>query len=707
MPRTPNIPITGEYSSLFQNSLFQPKFRTEFENCKEESELESKKETSKKTITRLVTGTSSQSRNQETHNQEKELDIRPISPPAENSDKMATPYITRLTDFSGEKEETNVLNQFIRGLKSSILERICPVHPNSLSEAITLTRALELAEKEANHSQMVNIVMEENKTKTLEKRIMQLGKELSKKIESYFIPDPRRNTYQPPQKHSQEVKFRTEMCACHFCKRIRHLIIHTNNMPIFYHISKSRNLPVTVYNSQPELAFQVLKLAHQTNPNYQNYQQTYLNILENLIIRNNNSRNINRTENSSNKLSQTILPAVVTKDSSLAAIFLFELEKNEAMFSGAALDEKHPITAMYMKATINNTPIKLILDSRSTGSIIMLQLVNQLGFKVDRIITSQIITADGSTKLPHGKIDSFFFEINGIIISTKVLVINATQYQALTTQELLINYNGHQARILATCGHFQKPSTNQRPIFKFEENPALPAIKTYQLSWADDQRTGLPAIPIPKLECLVCKKKLLSMTVCNTTNKDPRNPTYYYFNCCNKEKYNYSERHKKWNEEPCLACREPLLKRLRGEMSFEAVFNKALKRLQHYSHDEDKLYNTAQAKPYTIESKEKIAQAIFLPLVKIGKFVPIKNCEKLLQTMRETFEELVYIPENTIIGYLKTELENALTPQEILNFPEITLYCELTSINWQQLLECYQFTTEKLAKLNIKTIDLD
>ncbi|KAG9297594.1 hypothetical protein G9A89_007669 [Geosiphon pyriformis] len=42
-------------------------------------------------------------------------------------------------------------------------------------------------------------------------------------------------------------------------------------------------------------------------------------------------------------------------------------------------------------------------------------------------------------------------------------------------------------------------------------------------------------------------------------------------------------------------------------------------------------------KPYTIESKKKIAQAIFLPLVKIGKFVPVKNREKLSQTMRGTF----------------------------------------------------------------------
>ncbi|KAG9291885.1 hypothetical protein G9A89_012170 [Geosiphon pyriformis] len=105
----------------------------------------------------------------------------------------------------GYYTDPQVLNQFIRRLKSSILGRVCPAHPNSLPKAVTLARALESAEKEANHSQMVNMVMEENKTETLEKRVTQLGEELSKKIESYLIPDPRKNTYQPPQRRSQEV----------------------------------------------------------------------------------------------------------------------------------------------------------------------------------------------------------------------------------------------------------------------------------------------------------------------------------------------------------------------------------------------------------------------------------------------------------------------------------------------------------------------
>ncbi|KAG9297593.1 hypothetical protein G9A89_007668 [Geosiphon pyriformis] len=290
---TPQMPRTPSYTDKIKQ---------------QESELESKKETSKKTITRPVTGTSSQFKNQETCDQEEELDIkeatfrnaqgniispplRPINSPAENGNKMTTPYIARLTDFLEEEEETDmhtwlretqkaiqannwndqraiqILPFFLKGTANSdpnaviqlqnefntikqntgktvtqylarfnrIRRRVRPAHPNSLPEAVTLTRVLESAKKEANHSQMVNMVMEKNKTETLKKRVTQLGEELSKKIKSYLIPDLRKNTYQPLQRRSQEVsnsrnncslcqKFRTETRACHFCKCVGHLI---------------------------------------------------------------------------------------------------------------------------------------------------------------------------------------------------------------------------------------------------------------------------------------------------------------------------------------------------------------------------------------------------------------------------------------------------------------------------------------------------
>ncbi|KAG9301967.1 hypothetical protein G9A89_021011 [Geosiphon pyriformis] len=81
------------------------------------------------------------------------------------------------------------------------------------------------------------------------------------------------------------------------------------------------------------------------------------------------------------------------EDESLVAIFLFEIEEltETPLFSGAALEEK-PITAMYTNAKID---------------------------------------ADGTTKTPIGEIDNLLIEINGIIVPIKVLVMEATQYQAL------------------------------------------------------------------------------------------------------------------------------------------------------------------------------------------------------------------------------------------------------------------------------------
>ncbi|KAG9305673.1 hypothetical protein G9A89_022595 [Geosiphon pyriformis] len=113
-------------------------------------------------------------------------------------------------------------------------------------------------------------------------------------------------------------------------------------------------------------------------------------------------------------LTNNILPAIVTNDKSLAAIFSFELEgpSRLLLFSGAILEEK-PITVMYTDAKVDGHLIKLILDS------------------VDRAASAHIITADGATKTPIGEIDDFSFEVNSIITPIKVLVIEATQYQAL------------------------------------------------------------------------------------------------------------------------------------------------------------------------------------------------------------------------------------------------------------------------------------
>ncbi|KAG9297285.1 hypothetical protein G9A89_009967 [Geosiphon pyriformis] len=114
-----NIPITEGYLSHFKMPLLQPNFGAKFENYKKESELETK-EPIKEPKTKPVTKSSNQSKNQE-----EKLDIRkatfrdtqeniiitplrPINLPAENDDEITTLYIAQLTDFLGEKKETDV-----------------------------------------------------------------------------------------------------------------------------------------------------------------------------------------------------------------------------------------------------------------------------------------------------------------------------------------------------------------------------------------------------------------------------------------------------------------------------------------------------------------------------------------------------------------------------------------------------------------------
>ncbi|KAG9298609.1 hypothetical protein G9A89_000828 [Geosiphon pyriformis] len=72
----------------------------------------------------------------------------------------------------------------------------------------------------------------------------------------------------------------------------------------------------------------------------------------------------NPETNPTQKLISNILPAIITNNKSLAAIFPFELEKpsQPSLFSGATFEEK-PITVIYTDVKIDGHSIKLILDS--------------------------------------------------------------------------------------------------------------------------------------------------------------------------------------------------------------------------------------------------------------------------------------------------------------------------------------------------------
>ncbi|KAG9297339.1 hypothetical protein G9A89_004001 [Geosiphon pyriformis] len=121
--------------------------------------------------------------------------------------------------------------------------------------------------------------------------------------------------------------------------------------------------------------FQNSGTGHTQNLNFQHYLS--------LLVNPEDTQSNNLKTNQQPTLTNNILPATITKNKSLNAIFLFELEKPSAilLFSGATLEEK-PITTMYTDAKIDGYSIKLILNSRSAGSIITKQLMDQLDYQM-------------------------------------------------------------------------------------------------------------------------------------------------------------------------------------------------------------------------------------------------------------------------------------------------------------------------------------
>ncbi|KAG9287689.1 hypothetical protein G9A89_004092 [Geosiphon pyriformis] len=68
--------------------------------------------------------------------------------------------------------EPQILNQFIHGLCSSILQHIRPLHPANLQATVTHAKDFESAELEANHTQPVNLVI--NGSSDLDSKLKQI-----------------------------------------------------------------------------------------------------------------------------------------------------------------------------------------------------------------------------------------------------------------------------------------------------------------------------------------------------------------------------------------------------------------------------------------------------------------------------------------------------------------------------------------------------
>ncbi|KAG9303541.1 hypothetical protein G9A89_018437 [Geosiphon pyriformis] len=265
------------------------------------------------------------------------------------------------------------------------------------------------------------------------------------------------------------------------------------------------------------------------NPNSQHYLS--------LLVTSEDATSSNLESNQQTTLTNNIPPATVTNNRSLAAIFSFELEKpfQLPLFSGAILEEK-PITAMYTNAKVDGHPIKLILDSDSAGSIITKQFMNQLSCQVDQTASTRIITADGATKMLIGEIDDFPIEVNGIITLIKVLNDNPKGKQK---EELIWETDD----LIWTNNEQEEPSS-------WEEEENTQANNTYILYTYGQQQSSTYCRP--KLICIDCNKKLLSMGTCCDDNEEYQMATKFYCHACLIELG-------KWDNTPCLACGKTLL----------------------------------------------------------------------------------------------------------------------------------------------------
>ncbi|KAG9290344.1 hypothetical protein G9A89_007075 [Geosiphon pyriformis] len=88
-----------------------------------------------------------------------------------------------------------ILNQFICGLHNSILQHVCPIHPQTLQNAVTNAQDFEATELEANYAQAVNLVM--NRSSELDSKLKQFSDSINQKLEEYLANN--HTIYQPSQ----------------------------------------------------------------------------------------------------------------------------------------------------------------------------------------------------------------------------------------------------------------------------------------------------------------------------------------------------------------------------------------------------------------------------------------------------------------------------------------------------------------------------
>ncbi|KAG9298287.1 hypothetical protein G9A89_002775 [Geosiphon pyriformis] len=333
----------------------------------------------------------------------------------------------------------------------SILQCVHLLYPIDLQAAVTNAQDFEAAKLKANHAQVINLVMN---------RLFELDSKLKQFITSIIVDQSTvatRNAYLPLLAISSELHTYDSVATLSFTN-ILNTNLSTDNInnlsaTVTTHLSAavSGNL-LTPTNSNT-----TTELTSKRNPKAE-IDPTKLEIVDEDAQLNNLETNQQPT------LTSNIPPATITENKLLDTIFPFKFKEplTTLLFSGAALEE-NPIMAIYTDIKVDSHFIKLILD-------------------IDYTASAKIITTDGATKTPIGKIDDFPIEVNGIIVPIKVLVIEATQYQALVENDWLSKTNAlldWNMQELQISQNKEKKST----------------WEAYQVFWANTEHNKL--LPVP------------------------------------------------------------------------------------------------------------------------------------------------------------------------------------------------------------------
>ncbi|KAG9288856.1 hypothetical protein G9A89_012185 [Geosiphon pyriformis] len=457
---------------------------------------------------------------------------------------------------------SQILNQFIHRLCSSLLQCICPMHPQTFQNTVINVKDFELAELKTNHAQAINLVI--NRLSDLDSKLKQL-------IVSIIF-----NQSDMTAKDASNL-LTTSLSANNTSNL-------STTVPVYLSATASSNL------STPTNSNTATKLTSKQNP------KAKTDTTELKIVNNSPSTDFQFLKPairiSTIKFRHWVYPkpkcSTVFKSSDytrrcltqqsgiqteifLAAIFPFELKKTTpvSLFSEAALDTK-PITVIYIDVKVDSHAIKLILDS----------------CRVDHTASTYIITVDGATKTPISKINDFSIEINSIIptqclirtpkssrlVKTSINIILAPlikfeEKEKKPTWEAYQNDKRKERREEELTGKTNQSywdsnsQSKQAPIWTWEEKrkekeegPKPVTTPTYIL-YTYSQPPQLYYCQ-PKLICVDCGKKLSSISAYYSNNEKYLTATKFYYHLCIIEHFERPKQVGKWDNELCLACEQ-------------------------------------------------------------------------------------------------------------------------------------------------------